>query len=151
MPLGRQADQQIGANLEGFVIPSAAVPAATYHVKSNQDGTYSLAAGAPTLKDALYSAGKYLDVVLDITVPNGGTVTISIFGIDPASGKVFPTAGILVSAALGAAATTRLEVGPALTAAANLVVNDFIPLYFGIQVVVATATVTFSLGGSQMP
>jgi hypothetical protein len=152
MHLDRQADQMIGSDLEGWVIPSAAVPAATYHVKSNNDGTYSLASGAPTLKDALGAAGKFLDVVIDITVPNGGTVQVTIFGIDPASGKIFPTAnGINQSTALAAAATTRLQVGPGLTFVANLTVNDFLPLYYGIQVVVATATVTLSLSGQMMP
>lgn len=148
MPLGHTSDQLIGANLEGFIIPSAAFPAATYHVKSNSDGTYSLASGVPSRADVLYSAGKYLDLTVDITNANGGTVTVTIVGWDPASGKQFT---ILASAALAANATTVLRVGPALTAAANLVANDFIPIYWSVQVVVATATVTLSLGGQQMP
>ena len=148
MPTGRQADQMIGADLEGFIIPSAAVPVATYHVKSNQDGSYSLGAGAPNRSDVLYSAGKYLDLTIDITNANGGTLTVTIVGWDPASGKQFT---ILASAGLVANATTVLKVGPALTAAANLVANDFIPFEWSVQVVVATATMTFSLGGQQMP
>lgn len=148
MPPGRIADQVIGADLTGFAVPLALVTAATYHVKADQQGKFALASGAPVLADALWSAGKYLDLVIDITVPNGGTLTVTIVGIDPASGKVYT---ILASAGLVAGATTVLRVGPALTAAANLVANDFIPLLWGVQVVVATASMTFSLGASQMP
>jgi hypothetical protein len=150
MPAGRQADQQIGQELQGLIVPSAAINDATYHVKSNGDGTYSLAAGAPTLKDALISAGKFMDLIVDITaITATGTVTVTVFGIDPASGKLFQ---VIASAALGAVATTKLQIGPGLTAAANLVVSDFVPYYYGIQVVVAVAQpMTFSLSASQMP
>jgi hypothetical protein len=69
--------------------------------------------------------GKACHLVIDMTaVPGVETVTVTIQGKDPASGKLYT---ILASTALVAVATTILKVGPGLTAAANLVANDVLP------------------------
>jgi hypothetical protein len=160
MPLNRQGDQMLGADLQMLLVPNAAFGLGTYHVDIVTTGAgqfpttlasqWGLRTGAPTLPDILYSGGKYLQLTIDITaITATGTVTVTIVGFDVASGKFYT---ILASAALGAVATTTLRVGPALTAAANLVANDFMPMTWGLQVVVATAApMTFSIGANQMP
>lgn len=67
-----------------------------------------------------------LKLVIDITAITGTTptLTVTIQGKDPVSGKYFT---ILASAALNAAATTVLTVYPGLTAAANVTANDVLP------------------------
>lgn len=64
-----------------------------------------------------------LHVVIDITAAGTGAVTFHIEGID-ANGKAYT---LLTSASLIAGATVILKVGPGLTAAANLVANDYVP------------------------
>src|SRR5467141_1426213 len=130
MPTNRQADQMIGADLYQALVASGSYAVGTYHVGLQPTGAQTgstpfqttqqalvLKTGAPTPADGLNSAGKYLDLIIDVTVHNGGTVTVTIVGADPVSGKVF---NILVSTALAVAATTVLRVGPTYTAAANL-------------------------------
>jgi hypothetical protein len=89
------------------------------------------------------TSGHYLDVILDVTVPNGGTATLTIYGVDPASGKLYV---LLAGVAVSTAVTTVYRVGPALTAVANLVANYATPRQIKIQIVVATAAVTLSVG-----
>jgi hypothetical protein len=160
MPPNRVADLMLGADAYLALVTNAAFNDATYHVgptptgtppfQTTLAGTYGLLAGAPNTHDILLSAGKYLQMTVDITaITATGTVTVTILGYDPISGKFYT---ILASAALGAVATTVLRVGPALTAAANLVANDFMPFQWACQVVVATAQpMTFSIGASFMP
>jgi hypothetical protein len=153
MPTNRQADQMIGADLQQFLAPSQAYAANTYHVALIPgQGLPALGLKVGSLAsfplDVLYSGGKYLDLVIDITNANGGTLTVNIAGVDPLSGKSFT---ILTSLGLAANGTTVLRVGPALTPAANLTVNDFIPFTWNLQLTVATATMTFSISASQMP
>jgi hypothetical protein len=162
MALGRQGDQLLNTDLQQILVPSAAYAAAAYHVGltptpgmtgSNPFPTTlaglglkagALAAGAT---DLLYSGGKYLALVINITNANGGTLTVTIRGMDPISGPYL----ILASAGLVANAQTILRVGPALTAAANAVANDFLPISWNLDVLVATATMTFSITALQMP
>jgi hypothetical protein len=160
MPQGRTADLILGSDAYLPLVPNAAFNDATYHVgliptgtppfQSTLANTWNLKSGAPNAQDILYAPGKYLQMTIDITaITATGTVTVTIFGYDPISGKFYT---ILASTALGAVATTVLRVGPALTAAANLVANDFMPFQWACQVVVATAQpMTFSLGASFMP
>lgn len=64
-------------------------------------------------------------VVLDITtVPGVDTVTMTIQGKDPVSGKYYT---ILASAALVAVATTVYTVFPGAPVSANVSANDTIP------------------------
>lgn len=88
----------------------------------------------------------FLNVVADITaIGASATVTITIEGKDPASGKYYT---ILVSTALAANATTRMKVGPNVTAASNTIAQDYLPKVIRITHVVATATSTYSIGAS---
>lgn len=89
---------------------------------------------------------QFLNVVVDITAYTSGNITVTIQGKDTASGKYYT---LLTSAALGAAATTRLKVGPTITAAANTIAQDYLPAFVRISVAVADATsITYSIGCS---
>lgn len=85
-------------------------------------------------------------VVVDITDLEAGTpsLTVTIQGIDPASGK---NVTLLQSAALSSVATTVLRVGQDLTAAANLTANDLVPEVVEVFVDHADAQpITYSVG-----
>jgi len=153
MPLNRTADQLLNDQFGPLLIRSLAAAAGTYHLgpaanPGDANLMYDLRAGAPTVGHTLYAAGKFLNLVIDITNANGGNLTATIVGLDPVSGKSYP---VLVSAALAANATTVLKVGPGLTAVANLTANDFLPFTWSAQIVVAVATMTFSIGAQMMP
>jgi hypothetical protein len=158
MPLGRQGDQNIGVDLQQILVPSLAYPAASYHVGQIRTGTppfqstlvgLGLIVGAlgAAPSDVIYSGGKYLALIINVTNANGGTLTATIRGLDPISGPYL----ILASAGLVANGQVVLRVGPALTPAANLIANDFMPISWNLDVVVAAATMTFSITALQMP
>jgi hypothetical protein len=68
---------------------------------------------------------KYGHFVLDVTsVTATPSLTFKVEGVDRLSGKVYT---ILEGAAVSTAVTSVYKVGPGLTAAGNLVVNDFLP------------------------
>lgn len=95
------------------------------------------------------NGAKYAHLVIDITAYTAGSLTVTVQGYDPASQKKYT---ILASAALAAVATTVLRIGPALTAAANLVANDALPMEFNVLFDHADATsITYSAGISLMP
>jgi hypothetical protein len=72
-------------------------------------------------------------------------LTVTINRVDPVSGKV---AALLTSAVIATAVTTVLRIGPGLTPAANLVVNDLVPPVFRIDCVHADSdSITYSVGG----
>jgi hypothetical protein len=92
---------------------------------------------------------KYMDLVIDITAYTAGSLTVTVQGVDPASGKKYT---ILASAALAAVATTVLRIGPALTAAANVAANYSLPAQLNVSVAVGDATsITYSIGASLTP
>lgn len=76
-------------------------------------------------------SARAAQVVIDITSITGTTptATFTVQGKDEASGKYYT---ILASAALNAAGTTVLKIGPGLTAAANSVANDILPRTFRV-------------------
>jgi hypothetical protein len=80
-----------------------------------------------------------LQLVIDITAltGTGPTLTVTIQGKDPTSGKFYT---ILASAALAAVATTVLRVYPGLTAAANLTANDVLPREWRVVATIAGTT-----------
>ncbi|GIH07417.1 hypothetical protein Rhe02_54840 [Rhizocola hellebori] len=74
------------------------------------------------------------------------SVVFSILGVDRTSGKTYV---ILASAAVTGTGTTVLRVGPALTAAANLVANDILPPIIRISAVHGDAdSLTYSVGAA---
>lgn len=96
--------------------------------------------------DVPFTVGRGIacHLVIDITGYTPGSLTVTIQGVDPVSGKKYT---ILASAALAAAATTVLRVGPGLTAASNTVANDFLPKEININFNHADATaITYSAG-----
>jgi hypothetical protein len=74
-----------------------------------------------------------------------GTLTVTLYGKDGASGMYY---SLLASAALASPGLTVLEVGPALTAAANLTVNDYLPPTWRVGAAVATGPVSATVGCS---
>lgn len=88
-----------------------------------------------------------IKVVVDITAITAGSLTVTIKGKDPVSGKYFT---ILASAALAAVATTVLTVFPAATPAANVTANDQMPLTFRVEAVIATGPVTATIAASYL-
>lgn len=103
-------------------------------------------------QDIVNDEGRAAHVVIDITSITGTapTATFTVQGKDPISGQYYT---ILASAALAAAGTTVLKIGPSLTAAANLVANDIVPRTFRVICTVGgtvtdlDATVAVSLIG----
>lgn len=82
-------------------------------------------------------AAHYLVLVVNISAFTSGTLTVATSGVSAAA----YTNTLLTSAALGAAATTALQMGPSLPATANLSANVVLPSQ--VQVVA-----TVSGGGS---
>ncbi len=87
-----------------------------------------------------------LHLVIDVTaIAATPSITVTIAGVDRASGKTYTT---LASAAITATGTTVLKVGRGLTAAANLVANDLLPPIFRVTVTHADAdSITYSVSG----
>lgn len=88
-----------------------------------------------------------IDLVVDITAISGAgaSLTATLQGKDPASGKYFT---VLASAALTATGTTVLRVFPGATVAANLAVNDWLPRTWRVSWAIAgtTPSVTATIG-----
>lgn len=97
--------------------------------------------------DFINPDGNGLDLIIDVTDVGAGpgTVTVTIEGVDPASGKKYT---ILASAVINATGTTILRVGRGLTASANVVANSHIPKKVNVKAVVATNAVVFSVGAN---
>ena len=83
-----------------------------------------------------------LHLVIDITAITAGSLTVTIKGRDPISGKAYT---ILASAALAAPGTTVLKVYPAITAAANLSVSDILPPEWQVLADITTGPVTATI------
>lgn len=115
---------------------------------SNQEVTV-LASGARTATPAdveLQNAGaRGVVLVIDVTAYTAtGSLTVTLKGKDPLSGKVYT---LLASAAINAVGTTVLKVYPGLTAAANAVANDHLPKTWVVSAVHGNAvSLTYSIG-----
>jgi hypothetical protein len=85
--------------------------------------------------------------VLDVTaVASTPSLVFKVEGVDRVSGKVY---SILTGAAVATAVTTVYRVGPGLTAATNLVANDYLPPYIRFTVTHGNAnSATYTLSGS---
>lgn len=86
-----------------------------------------------------------LIVVTDLTAfTTAASLTVSVLGRDPLSGKTFT---LLASAAITAVGTNVLKVGRGLTAAANLVANDLVPPHLRVFADLGNANShTYSVG-----
>jgi hypothetical protein len=88
--------------------------------------------------------GQGLIVVLDVTVPGTGSVTLSIEGKDPTSGKYYT---ILAGVAVTTAVTVVYRVWPGLTAVANATANDRLPKTYRVTVTHNNAnSISYSVG-----
>jgi hypothetical protein len=121
--------------------PIAMAHGANFEYGSVLSGTL-VGAGANGL-DQINATGRGLVLVIDITAFAGTSVTFTLQGKDPASGKYYT---IIASAALAAVATTVLRVYPGLTAAANLVVSDVLPRTFRLISAGTFNNTTFTAG-----
>lgn len=88
-----------------------------------------------------------LDLIIDVTaVPGTDTVTVTIQGQDPASGKWYD---ILASTALSAVDTTVLRVYPGLNETANESENSILPVVWRVSVAHSAATdFDYSIGAN---
>jgi hypothetical protein len=97
-----------------------------------------------TSPDLINQGCDFMDVIMDTTAFGSGSVTLTINGKDPASGKYYL---ILSGAAVVSVVTNVYHIGPGLTAAANVTANSSVPEVFQI---VCTAnnsnTQTYSVG-----
>lgn len=85
-----------------------------------------------------------LMVILDVTNAGTGSVTVSIDGKDPASGKYF---NLLTGSAVIANSTTVYRVSPYIAAVANSIAQSNLPKKFRIVVTANNAnSVTYSVG-----
>lgn len=94
-----------------------------------------------------YARGVQLivDVTAIVTTPS---ITVTIQGKDPASGKYY---AILTSAAITSTGTTVLTVYPGLTGQANVKEDNAIPLDFRVSVAHANAnSITYSIGANML-
>lgn len=88
-----------------------------------------------------------VEVVIDVTaVPTVETVTFTIEGKDPTSGKYYT---LLASAALSAAGTVVLRVYPGAATTANLSANLPVPRAWRVKVVhSASGSFTYTVGAN---
>lgn len=96
-------------------------------------------------------SSQAVHVVVNITALTGTTptATFTVQGYDESSNTYYP---MLVSTALAATGQTVLKVGPSMTAAANLAVNDFVPKFFRVICVLGgtTPNITATVGVNLM-
>lgn len=102
---------------------------------------------SPSRVDLSNNHARGVIVVIDVTaVTATPSVTFTIEGKDPTSGQYFD---ILVSAAVTATGQTVLRVYPGLTAAANTIASDVLPLAWAVSAEHADAdSITYSVGAS---
>src|SRR5689334_15847914 len=82
-------------------------------------------------------SGRSAIVVIDITAIDGSgtpSMTFTVEGKDPISGKYYT---ILASAAKTATGTTVMRIDPNITASANLIAQDVMPLTWRVKMVKA--------------
>lgn len=106
------------------------------------EGRVTLAAASTqttTISDIPNYMFKGLKVVVDITAISGvgATLTVTLQGKDPLSGKVFT---LLASAGLTATGTTVLNLFPGAAVSANVSANDQLPSVWNIKYVIAGTT-----------
>lgn len=90
-----------------------------------------------------------IHVTLDVTIAGTGSVTLTIQGYDPTSGKYYT---LLAGAAVTTISTNVYKVFPGAPVAANVSANDCLPHDFRILVThnnanAITYSVGYSLGG----
>lgn len=82
-------------------------------------------------------------VVVDVTAFAGTSITFTIQGKDPSSGKYYT---LLATAALAATGTLALTVYPGVTAAANVSASDVVPRKWRVISTGTFNNTTFTIG-----
>lgn len=110
----------------------------------------AIRAATNVTEDFRNDAASGVSVILDITaVPGTDTVTLTIQGKDPASGKYYT---ILAGAAQSGTGTTKMDVYPGLVVAANLAANAVLPSVWRISMTHSAASnFTYSVGVHELP
>jgi hypothetical protein len=106
----------------------------------------SLAAGTYVSADQQNIGRRGLKMIVDATAGTG-TITVTIQGKDPLSGKYYT---ILASTALAVTSTTPLTIYPGAPVTANVSVNDLLPATWRVSAVIATNPVTATIGASEI-
>ncbi|MBA3760130.1 MAG: hypothetical protein H0X07_06310 [Gemmatimonadales bacterium] len=119
-------------------------------MRNNVEGSLFATAArtaTPTAANLTNFNGRAILVILDVTaITATPLLTLTISGVDIVSGKVY---ALLTSAVIGAVSTTVFKVGPGLTAAANLVANEYLPRALQFSVSHGDAdSATYSVGYS---
>jgi hypothetical protein len=99
------------------------------------------AAGTVTF-GPFYNPKVALRLAINITAVTG-SLTTTILGYDNTSGATWT---VLASTAIAAPGLTRLTVGPYITAVANSIAQDYAPVFYQVQCVIATGPVTATIG-----
>lgn len=87
---------------------------------------------APTVDTQVNRGHRGMHLIVDATsITSTPSITVKIQGIETLSGKTYD---ILVSSAITTVSTTVLKVYPGLTAAANSVANDVLPVNFRVAI-----------------
>lgn len=89
-----------------------------------------------------------IKVIFDLTALTGTSMTCTIKGKDPASGKYYT---LLASAAIASPATTVLTVYPGATASANVTANDVVPRTFRVETTGTFNPATYTVGYCLIP
>lgn len=105
----------------------------------------SYAVGTVVSEDIDTQGCSFLRLYTKVTVPNGGSIVVTIQGKDAASGDYYT---LLAGASISTATTQTLKVGPLLAAVSNVTALDYLPKTIRVSVAVSTAAVTFSVGAS---
>lgn len=107
------------------------------------------AVGATTTQtgaDQVNAGGRGVRVILDMTAPGTGSVTLSIQGKDPASGKYY---NLLTGAAVTTVSTNVYDLYPGIAAVANQAVGLTLPRIWRIVVTANNANATsYTVGGT---
>lgn len=117
---------------------------------ANRDGIVFLVASRAA---AEYTSNPYFNpnrlgirLYVNLTVVNGGTLTVKVQTFDPASQTWVDIPGATTTA-LAAVAVTTLTLYPGLTETANVDVAVPTGVLFRVVATTATAAVTFGIGG----
>lgn len=93
-------------------------------------------------------SGAYF--IIDVTaVTATPSLTVTVAGVDRVSGQTFD---ILESAAISTVSTTTLQIGPGITASANVDEDSYLPPVFRVTATHADAdSITYSVAGLLCP
>lgn len=136
-----------GNSLYGFAIQAMFNGSTLDRQRNNNDATLLASASRTTTQTSAdittFNLGA-ITVILDMTVVGTGSVTVSINGKDPASGKYY---NLLTGAAVTTNSTNVYRIQPGIVAVANKDVNAYLPRVIQIVVTANNANpATYSVG-----